>query len=480
MKKNQITSLAAEDQLTLRESMLGDRAFYSHVAVVVLPIIVQNTLSNVVSLLDNVMVGQVGTLPMSAVAIVNQLLFVVYLCIFGCAAGAGIFGTQFFGKGDYEGVRISLRFKLVTILLLSIFAVVLLLSAGTALIELYIAADTPAADKAATLLFAEQYLRIMVIGLIPFGITQCYAGTLRESGQTTLPMKASMVAMGVNFVFNSLLIFGLLGFPKLGVEGAAIATVISRFVELAIVICGAHRNREKYAFLSGLYQHFTIPRHMVFPILSKTLPLLVNEFLWSLGQAALLQAYSVRGIQVIAALNISGTIAQIFNEVFLSLGNATSILVGQELGADHLKNARRTAWRMMTLSVCSCVVMGFLLILAAPWIPHIYRTEEAIRVLATHCIMVVGLCMPINAFANVSYFTLRSGGKTFVTFLFDSCFTWVVSVPAAFLLSHETTLPILQVYLMVCLLELLKCCIGFILIKKRVWVRNIVQSSLSE
>lgn len=189
--------------------------------------------------------------------------------------------------------------------------------------------------------------------------------------------------------------------------------------------------------------------------------------------------YSDRGIKVVAALNISNTISQIFNEVFLSLGNATSIVVGQELGANHFANARRTAWRMVFLSLASCFTMGFLLFLCAHIIPNIYNTENAIRLLATHFIMVVSVCMPINGFTNVAYFTLRSGGKTFVTFLFDSCFAWVVSVPAAFVLTHDTALPIIQVYLVICLLELIKCAIGFCLVKKGVWVRNIVSASAS-
>lgn len=213
----------------------GRRAFYRHVLLVVLPIIVQNTLTNVVSLLDNVMVGQVGTLPMSGVAVVGQLLFVYNLAIWGSTSGAGIFGAQFYGRGDMDGVRHTFRFKLLVSTAITAAAIMLFLAAGPALIGAYISADTSPADANATLDYAWGYLRIMLVGLVPFGLTQCYAGTLRESGQTVLPMKASMLAMVVNFIFNALLIFGLGPFPRLGVAGAAIATVLSRFVELAIV-----------------------------------------------------------------------------------------------------------------------------------------------------------------------------------------------------------------------------------------------------
>ena len=463
------------EKLTLRECLLGDRAFYRHVLMVVLPIIVQNTLTNVVSLLDNVMVGQVGTLPMSGVAVVGQLLFVYNLAIWGSTSGAGIFGAQFYGRGDMEGVRHTFRFKLLVSTAITAAAIVLFLAAGTPLIEAYISADTSPADAAATLGYAQGYLRIMLVGLIPFGLTQCYAGTLRESGQTVLPMKASMLAMVVNFVFNALLIFGLGPFPRLGVAGAAIATVLSRFVELGIVVVGAHRSTDRYPFLQGVYRSFAIPRTLVKSIFIRSMPLLLNEMMWGSGQAVLLQCYSVRGIQAVAALNICNTIAQIFNEFFLSLGNATAIVVGQELGADRLTGARRTAWRMLTLSLASCVVMGTALAVCAPFIPRIYNTEESIRLLATELIRMAALCMPLYGFSNCEYFTLRSGGKTFITFLFDSCFTWVVSVPMAYCLSRFTGLNIVVIYLFVNGMDIIKCAIGFVLVKKGVWVRNIVK-----
>lgn len=465
---------AIKYRLSLRECIIGEPDFYRRVAMVVLPMIVQNTLSNIVGLLDNVMVGQVGTIPMSAVAIVNQILFIFYLCIWGSLAGAGIFSTQFFGKGDMDGVRFSIRFKLLTAATICTAAVIFLFNTSRYLVSLYITEGTEAVVRTQTLGYGVAYLNIMLIGLIPFSFTQVYASAMRESGRTTLPMLASMVAMGINFIFNLLLIFGLFGFPKLGVLGAAVATVISRFVELLIVVYGAHKKNGHYSFFNGLYRNFRIPTDLIWPIMSRSLPLLGNEFLWSLAQAALLRAYSLRGISIIAAMNISGTLAQIFNEVFLSIGNSTGIIVGQELGAGRLVSARRTAFRMAVLSFVSTLVMGGLLALAAPFIPQVYNVEPEIKYLATRCIWVVALCMPIHSYANVSYFTMRSGGKTAITFLFDSCYAWIISVPAAFLISKYTTIPVVSVFLIVSLVEIGKCIIGFTLVKSGVWVKNIV------
>ncbi len=458
----------------VRGALFGTRAFYRRVVTVVLPIIVQNTLTNVVSLLDNVMVGQVGTLPMSAVAIVNQLLFVFYLCIFGSTAGAGIYGAQFYGHGDMEGVRHTFRFKLLFGGAITAASLTLFLLAGPRLVALYIAADTAPAEAQAILGYARGYLWVMLPGLVPFFITQAYSGTMRQCGHATLPMQASLTAMAVNFAGNGLLIFGLFGAPRLGVVGAAIATSLSRCVELAVVAVGSRRGAQKYPYMQGLYRTLALPPALAREMLAKSLPLLLNEGLWSLGQAMLLQCYSVRGIDVIAAMNICNTVSGVFNSVFLSLGDATAIVVGQSLGANELQNARRQAWWMLSLSALSCVGVGALLALCAPFIPHIYNTEPAIRALATRCIWVVAACMPVNAFANSAYFTLRSGGKTLITFLFDSFFNWTVSVPAAWLLAHGTPWPVPAVFLAVSALDLIKCVLGFVLIKKGVWVKNIV------
>lgn len=463
-------------KFTLKECFFGDAAFYRRVAMVVLPMIIQNTLSNIVGLLDNVMVGRLGPLQIPSVAVVNQLLFVFYLCIWGSLAGAGIFSTQFFGKGDMDGVRYAIRFKLLTAITIFTVAIAILYFNGPTLILDYIAKDTTDAARAETLGYALSYLHIMLIGLVPFSLTQVYASAMRESGRTTLPMIASMIAMVVNFVFNVLLIFGYLGFPRLEVRGAAVATVISRFVEFAIVVIGAHRKGTAYGFFKGLYSNFRIPVNLIWPIMSRTLPLFLNEFLWSFAQARLLQAYSVRGLEVVSAMTISSTISQIFNEVFLSIGNSSGIIVGQELGADRLVSARRSAWRMAALSFMSTIVMGSLLALAAPFIPQVYNTTPKTKALATRFILVLACCMPIHSYANVSYFTLRSGGKTLITFIFDSCFAWIVSVPASFILSRYTALPALTIFIIVNSLEFIKCIIGFCLVKSGIWVRNIVKA----
>ena len=458
----------------LRERLIGDKAFYAEVVAVVVPIIIQNTVSNVVSLLDNVMVGRVGTLQMSAVAIVNQLLFVFNLCIFGGLAGAGIFATQYAGAEDDRGVRDCFRIKWMIALAMFACALGVFLGFPKKLIGLYLAEGTAGADAAATLTYSLDYLYVMLWGLLPFAVSQVYASTLREVGETRLPMFASVAAILINLVFNYFLIFGKCGFPELGVTGAAIATVLSRYVETTIIIVYTHAKSSRFPFILGAYRKLCVPMPLLKNVFVRGMPLLVNEFLWSLGMAVLLQCYSVRGLDVVAASNIASTVSNLFKVVFLSMGNAVAIMVGQALGADDVERAKNCTWRLMVLAVGSNLIMGTMLALLAPVIPEIYNTEPHVRAIATKLLYVVAVFMPAYSFSHCCYFTLRSGGRTMITFFFDSVFTWGVNVSVAWVLAYKTNMDIVPLYFCVQALEMIKVFIGFILVKKGVWIHNIV------
>ena len=460
----------------LRRALIGDRAFYSQMIAIVVPMIIQNTVTNVVSLLDNVMVGRVGTLEMSAVAIVNQLLFIFNLCIFGGLAGAGIFSTQFAGARDDEGVRHCFRIKWMIGVFMIVAALAVFLFVPDRLIGMYIAAGTDAADVARTMGFGMDYMRVMLWGLLPFAVSQIYASTLREVGETRLPMIASVAAILVNLVFNYLLIFGKFGFPVLGVTGAAIATVLSRYVEMAIIMVYTHLEKHVFPFIHGAYRSLYVPAKLMGDVFKRGLPLLVNEFFWSSGMAVLLQCSSVRGLDAVAAYNIASTVSNLFKVVFLSMGNAVAIMVGQALGANRIREAKDTVWKLMAAAVASNVVMSTLLLAFSPVIPQIYNTEPHVREIAMRMLWVVAAMMPAYSMAHCCYFTLRSGGRTIITSIFDSGFTWIACVPVAYLLANMTELSVVSMYLAVQSLEILKVIVGLILVHRGVWIHNIINS----
>lgn len=465
---------------SVRRKLVGDRAFYAQMIAIVVPMIIQNTVTNVVSLLDNVMVGRVGTLEMSAVAIVNQLLFVFNVCIFGGLSGAGIFATQYAGAQDDNGVRHCFRIKWMIVLGMMAFALLIFLTIPERLIGIYLAGDTHADDVAKTLAFGMDYLLVMLWGLLPFAVAQVYASTLREMGETKLPMMASVIGILTNLVFNYLLIFGKFGFPEMGVTGAAVATVLSRYLEMAIIVVYTHGRQDYFSFIHGAYRSLHVPGHLLGAVGKKGMPLLVNEFFWSIGMAFLMQCYSVRGLDVVAATNIASTVSNLFKVVFMSMGSAVAIMVGQALGANEGEKAKDIAWKLMAAAVASNAVMAVLLALLSPVIPMIYNTEQNVRDIAQKMLLIVSVMMPFYSFCHCCYFTLRSGGRTIITTIFDSGYTWVVAAPVAYMLAYLTDMPIVPLYFCVQGMEIIKCIMGFIMVEKGIWIRNIVAQGGAE
>lgn len=454
---------------------IGDKNFYRKTLAIAVPIMIQNGLTNFVGLLDNIMVGKIGTEKMTGIAIVNQLLFVFSLAIFGAVAGAGIYAAQFYGKNDQEGVRNSFRFKFIVCVLICIVGITVLSLYGENLIELFLRGEAKDIDPELVLKYGKQYMMVMFIGLVPFALEQAYTGTLRECGETVVSMKAGAIAILVNLVLNYLLIFGKFGFPELGVVGAAIATVISRYIQFSIIVYWTHSHSERMPFIRGVYRSFRIPAELVKKISIKGAPLFVNEVMWASGMALLNQSYSVKSLNAVAALNISSTITNVLNVVFIALGDAVAIIVGQQLGAGEFDEAKDTDRKLIAFSGFACVILGIILFIIAPIFPQFYDTTDEIKELATSFMRIACFFIPVWGLTHAIYFTLRSGGKTLITFFFDSVFMIGVVYSTSFVLSRYTDIKILDMYLVIQSLDIIKVVIGFILVKKGVWINNIVE-----
>lgn len=441
------------------------------------PMMIQNGITNAVSLVDNIMVGKLGTEAITAVSIAGQLIFVFNLAVFGGLSGPGIYGAQYYGQKNREGFQSTVRIKHMIGLGVLILGLCAFIFGGEFLIELYLKGESKDIDPVLTMELAKSYLGIMLWGLPAFVLTQIYAGSLRETGASLMPMAAGVVSVAADILGNYLLIYGKFGFPQMGVNGAALATVISRIAEMLIVLTVTFITRKKHDFVIGLYKTMHIPREIAPKIIKKSLPIFFNEFLWAGGMAALTQCYSIRGLDIVAGLNISNALCNLLNVVFIALGNAVGILIGQTLGASRYKDAKDEAFRMMWFTGGVSFILTVILISIAGVFPSLYDTTETVRNYATFFIVITALFFPLQGFLNALYFTLRSGGKTLVTFLFDSVFSWVVSVPAAALLCNLTSLPILAVFAIVQSADFIKVTIGYILIKKGVWISNLVEEN---
>lgn len=444
---------------------------------IAVPIMIQNAITNFVGMLDNIMVGQIGTNQMTGVSIVNQLIFVFNLMIFGGTAGIGIFTAQFAGKNDQKGLMYTVRLKVAMAVVLTLLGIGIFVGCGDAMVQLWMSNASSASDITETMKAAHGYLLVMLVGIFPFAMSQVYASTLRENGETRVPMIAGVIAIIVNLMGNYILIYGKFGAPKLGVLGAATATVLSRFVEVALVMFWSHRHTQRFPFMKMVYRGFGVPKELTISILLKAFPLLLNETLWSLGQTALSQQYSTLGLSVVAAFNISNTIANVFNVAFISMGDATAIILGQELGRMDSEEDRKVikydAFRLAIIAVVLCVISGSLLAMTAGAFPKVYNTTDEIKRVATYLILVSAAFMPVYAYENASYFTLRSGGKTWITFLFDSVFVWVISVPAAFVFTRFTDWGVVHVFIAVQCFDFIKMAIGFFMVRQGAWMHNL-------
>jgi len=453
---------------------IGDMDFYRKTMVIALPIMLQNGITNFVNMLDNVMVGQVGTDPMSGVAIVNQLVFIFSLVTFGAMAGVGIFGAQYYGKEDMDGFRNTFRIKIIVGVLMGLLSFSVMMFCGDWFIRLYMKGKSEYGNAAATLAYGKQYLQIMMWGMIPFALVQTFSSTLRETSETVHPMIASMVAVVVNLAGNYILIYGKFGAPCLGVRGAAIATVTARFVELGYLFILTYVRRSKYIWIRGVFRSFRIPRELLLKVIRKGIPLTLNEALWSTGVTLMNQNFAFRGLHVVAALNIGDTMWNVLNVIYMALGQTAAIMEGQLLGASRMDEARERSYQFLGLSILIGLVVGGVMVVFSGIFPQFYNTEEDVRRLASIFILIFAGCSPVCAYLNAAYFIIRSGGRTGITFLFDSCYIWAFIVPVSYLLSYHTDLSIVMVMILVQACDLIKVTVGTIMIEKGIWVKNIV------
>lgn len=463
-----------ESVLSFKDKYFGDKNFYKMTLTIAIPIIIQNLLTNLVSMADNIMVGQLGTNQMSGVAIINQLFFVFNLLVFGGMSGAGLFSAQYFGQKNHNGVRDVFRMKILIGIAIIAISLSVMIFLHEPLINMFLHEGSSSGNIQETFNYAKNYLYIMVIGIAPFVISNCYNTTLKESGQTVVPMKAGVLAVVFDIVLNYIFIFGKLGFPAMGVVGAAIATVISRFVECGYLVIYTHRHSNDYPFIKHCYRTLKVPGSLVKKIIVTGTPLMLNEFLWAGGLTLQTQVLSTKGLATVGGLNICNTIGNISNCIFVTMGTTIAIVVGQLLGAGKLKEAKVTATRMAAFSLLISFGMIIILGLLGPVFPHFYNTTDEIRELATKFIWAVAAATPFISLSNSEYFILRSGGKTIITFLFDSCFVCLVNVPVAICLTKFTAIHIVGIFFLVNMLEGVKALIGFIMVKKDIWLNTIV------
>ena len=460
---------------SIKNKFIGDKKFYKLLFAIALPIVFQQFITSLVGLLDNIMVGRIGNDEMIGVSLANQLIFIFNLAIFGSLSGAAIYATQYFGAQNKEGYQETFRFKWLMVVIISlVFGLVFFFFKENLISAFISSSEGEYSSPEAVLEYGSLYLELMLIGLLPFAIKEIYATALREMQETMIPMISGIIAIFVNLILNYVLIFGHLGFPKMGVTGAAIATIVSRFVELFIVVIYTHVKHEKFNFLSKVYRRIIVRFSSFKKFILKTLLLLSNETLWSIGLTMIMKAYSVRGLDVMGALNITNTVNNVFIVVGTSLGASTAIILGNLIGAGDYQGAKSASYRILFSSIVFTFIFSLFEVGVGFLVPSIYKTSDAIKEQAIILIIICAIYRVPNSFNTCAYFTLRAGGKIFLTMLFDSLFIWIIRVPIAFILAYATNIPIIWLFVIVEGLEASKSIVGYILVDKGIWLNQII------
>ena len=463
-----------------KSTLIGDRAFYRTVLMIVIPIIIQNAITNFVSLLDNIMVGQVGTVPMSGVSIVNGLLFVFNLCIFGCSSGAGIFTAQYHGSGDQEGVRNTFRFKILSCIALALVGIGIFYFGGQGLIGLYLTGEGDPQEAAGAMAYGLSYLQMMLLGLIPFALCNAYSSTLRETGETMVPMLGGIAAVLGNLGLNYVLIFGKLGLPALGITGAAVATLLSRVVEFVVAFSYAFRCRTmplmKHAILRpGM--------DMLRKFLRYSAPVLINETLWGTGfsMITVIMGHMANSSDLIAAYTLAGNIDKLMTSGVFGIAAAVSVIVGKEIGTGNLKGVYNIGRALCFTAFAFGIVLGLaeytmFVTLMRPFVMPLFSLSAVAERLCSVMLMCYACAIPLHSFSTTMVVgVLRGGGDVNASLVIDNFPLWCGTLPVMCLLGLVLKVPN-EVFCLCLMIEyIIKSPIGLYRLHSGKWIHDITR-----
>ncbi|MBN7773075.1 MATE family efflux transporter [Clostridium aminobutyricum] len=445
---------------------IESKTLYKTLATVALPIALQSLIASSLNLVDAVMVGSLGEVELAAVGLSNQLFFVHWGVMFGFASGSSAFMAQFWGKGDLQSIRKVTGFAVTLCVGVSMFFFIPGMFFPEHILRLF--TNIPQAVD-----LGKDFIRIASVCFLTISITVPFTAALRVTHQTKIPLKISAIALSTNTFLNYLFIFGNWGAPALGVEGAAIATAISRLLELSLVLYVVFIRKN---ILAGKAHEF-IGWHkpLVFKVLITGIPVMINETMWSLGMATYNAAYGRMGVTEFAAIQASNTINTLFIYAIFSLGDALIILVGQRLGRGEMEYAFALAKRLLKIGVYIGIFSGGLLILSSHWILKLFNFTPLGLHYAMLIVGIYGIFMPLKVYNGLNIVgTFRCGGDTHFAMCVEVGAVWLIGVPMVFLGALVFHLPIYFVVLMAQSEELIKNVICVKRFCSRKWVKNLV------
>lgn len=450
-------------------SVFKDKQFIKKLWILALPITIQSFITSSLNLIDNLMVGRLGEEAIATVGLANQYIFIFNLCITGVNAGASVFMAQFWGKKDLPNIKKILGLDIVVGL-----AVALLFGFGAIVTPEAIMSILSKDQNVIAL--GTSYLLVVGISCLFSSFTQAYSSALRSTEQVKVPMYASLIGVGTNAFLNWILIFGMFGMPSLGVVGAAIATTIARLIEMIYIVSYVYISKNKIA--GKLKDLLSFDKHLVKIYFKTSWPVIVNEIVWSVGITAYSVAYAQIGTNAVATMQIATTLNNVFTVLLVGMAIATSIMVGNYIGAGQEDEARSCAKNIGILTPIMSIVVGAVIFITAPIVLKLFNVTPETYSDTIDILRIMALFLPIRTFNMVMIVgVFRGGGDTTYSMLVQAGTVWLYSVPLAFIGAVAWQLPIQLVYILICSEECIKIWFELRRLKNGKWIKNIIHDT---
>lgn len=449
------------------ENTLENPSLLRKILKIGLPIAMQNFVLTSLNLVDNIMIGSRGEVALAAVSLSNRFYFVFIITLFGVLSGMGIFTSQYWGVKDRESIRkiVGMGF-VVCLALASVFATIAFVF-PTQILSLF-SNDLELLEKGTT------YLRIVCFSYIPLALSYVYIYNSRSIHMTKLPMIVSIIALSINTILNYILINGKLGFPVLGVKGAAIATLIARSIEMIILFIMIYRIKD-HPLRGTIKQYFSFSSELFKKVMRKAIPVIINEASWSLGMAIYFIAYGALGVAAIASLQVALTISDLFWAFLIGFGNAIAVIIGNHLGAREIDEAKHIAKVGMLYNFIGTLILGGIYLLIGRYVALIFNFDSKTIQDSINTIIVSACFMSVrgmNFFLIIG--VLRSGGDTKFCMFVDAISIYFIGIPLAFFAVYVLKLPVHLCLAVVYTEEIIKFIVVYMRYKSNKWINVLI------
>ncbi len=450
-------------------------SFYKNLALIALPIILQNLLQTFINMLDTIMVGQLGSVEIEAVRLGNQIFFMLNMVVFGISSGGSIFITQYWGRHDFDGIKKTTGVILFFALASSIIFTSLCLLLPEKIISLY-------SNDSEVINLGAKYLRMVSLCYPFFALSFCFQMAFRSTEHVYLPTACTAISMTINLICNYLFIFGFdltssgipLVFPPLGVIGAAIGTIIARIIESLIAV--PYSYAKKFEPCGNLKELLGFDGGFLLRLVKIALPVLLSETLWGLGITFQNGIYARTGTQAIAAFNITNTVSQLTWIFFIGVGNASAILIGKRIGAGENEAAKAYAHRFAWFMPLMGLILGTFLIPLSYLLPKLFNVEGEVISIARMMLYLMAFLYPFRSFNMLMIVGVcRAGGDTVFSMIIDNGAMWLISIPLAMAGAFIFHFPIWGIFLCLESEQFLKMILGAFRMKSGKWLRNVTE-----